>query len=136
MKNTASKFATVIVMTAALALAAQAQSRITVKVPFSFVIADRTFSAGVYSLLSEGGKFTVQDSYGKPIFMGVASQVSGRNIGPTGQAVFHCYESRCFLSEFWTPTRDNGSLLAPSRYEREVARHQQKTEFALLDQRR
>jgi hypothetical protein len=136
MKNAASKFATVIVMTTAFAVAAHAQSRITVNVPFTFVIADRTFSAGVYSLSSAENKFTVQDSAGKPVFMGIVNHVSGRQIGPTGQVVFHCYERRCFLSEFWTPTRDNGSQLLPSRYEREIARHQQKTEFALLDQKR
>jgi hypothetical protein len=121
-------------MTAALAVAAHAQSRIIVKVPFNFVIADRTFSAGVYSLSSEENKFTVQDSYGKPIFMGIVNQVSGRQVGTAGQVVFHCYDNHCFLSEIWTPTRENGKQLLPSRYEAELARHTKGTEFALLEE--
>jgi hypothetical protein len=119
--------------TFAVALA-QAQSRITVKVPFNFVISDRTFPAGQYSVSSSRDHLTVQDSTGKPVFMGLANPVSGRRIGETGQLVFHCYDDHCFLSEFWTPTRDNGSQLLPSRYEAELAKHRTRTEFALLDQ--
>jgi hypothetical protein len=100
------------------------------------VIADKTFPAGQYSISSAQEKLTVQDSTGKPIFIGMTNPVSGRHVGSTGQIVFHCYENRCFLSEFWTPVRETGNQLLPSRYEREVARHRQRTEFALLDQKR
>jgi hypothetical protein len=112
---------------------AQAQSRITVKVPFNFVISDRTFPAGQYSVSSSRDRLTVQDSTGKPVFIGMANAVSGRRVGETGQVVFRCYDDRCFLSEFWTPTRENGSQLLPSRYEVELAKHRKGTEFALLD---
>jgi hypothetical protein len=112
---------------------AQAQSKITVKVPFNFVISDRTFPAGQYSVSSLRDHLTVQDSTGKSVFLGIANQVSGRHVGETGQIVFHCYDDRCFLSEFWTPTRENGCQLLPSRYEVELARHRKGTEFALLD---
>lgn len=120
---------------AALAVAfAQAQSRVTVKVPFNFVISDRTFPAGQYSVSSSRDHLTVQDSTGKPVFIGIANSVSGRRVGETGQLVFHCYDDHCFLSEFWTPTQDNGSQLLPSRFEAELAKHKKGTEFALLDQ--
>ena len=115
---------------------AQAQSRITVKVPFNFLISDRTFPAGQYSVSSSRHQLTVQDSTGKSVFIGIANPVSGRRVGETGQVVFHCYENRCFLSEFWTPTRDNGDQLLPSRYEAELAKHRKGTEFALLEQLR
>ena len=113
---------------------AQAQSRITVKVPFNFLISDRTFPAGQYSVSSSRNQLTVQDSTGKQVFIGIANPVSGRRVGETGQVVFHCYENRCFLSEFWTPTRDNGNQLLPSRYEAELAKHRKGMEFALLEQ--
>jgi hypothetical protein len=113
---------------------AQAQSRITVKVPFNFLISDRTFSAGQYSVSSFRNQLTVQDSTGKTIFIGIANAVSGRHVGETGQIVFHCYYDRCFLSEFWTPTRDEGNQLLPSRYEAEVAKHRKRMEFALLEE--
>jgi len=113
---------------------AQAQSRITVQVPFNFLISDRTFPAGRYSVSSSRNRLTVQDSTGKPVFIGIANAVSGRRVGETGQVVFHCYDNRCFLSEFWTPTRDNGNQLLPSRYEAELAKHRKGMEFALLEQ--
>jgi hypothetical protein len=113
---------------------AQAQSRITVKVPFNFLISDRTFPAGQYSVSSSRNQLTVQDSTGKSVFIGIANPVSGRRVGETGQVVFHCYENRCFLSEFWTPTRENGNQLLPSRYEAELAKHRKGMEFALLEQ--
>jgi hypothetical protein len=112
----------------------QAQSRITVKVPFDFLISDRTFSAGQYSVSSFRNQLTVQDSTGKSVFIGIANSVSGRRVGETGQIVFHCYDNRCFLSEFWTPTRDEGNQLLPSRYEAEVAKHRKGMEFALLEE--
>jgi hypothetical protein len=113
---------------------AQAQSKITVKVPFNFLISDRTFPAGQYSVSSSRNQVTVQDSTGKSVFIGIANPVSGRRVGETGQVVFHCYDNRCFLSEFWTPTRDNGNQLLPCRYEAELAKHRRGTEFALLEQ--
>lgn len=113
---------------------AQAQSRITVKVPFNFLISDRTFPAGQYSVSSSRNQLTVQDATGKSVFIGIANMVSGRRVGETGQVVFHCYDNRCFLSEFWTPTRDNGNQLLRSRNEAELAKHRRGTEFALLEQ--
>jgi hypothetical protein len=68
--------------------------------------------------------------------MATTNPVSGRRVGSTGEVVFHCYADRCFLSEFWTPVREYGDQLLPSRYERELAMHWQRTEFALLDQQR
>jgi len=115
---------------------AQAQSRVTVEVPFNFRISNKTFPAGQYSVSASSDHLTVQDSAGKPVFIGIANSVSGRRVGQTGQIVFHCYGDDCFLSEFWTPTRDNGSQLLTSRLEAELAKHRKCTEFALLEQPR
>ena len=113
---------------------AVAQSRVTVKVPFDFSISDRTFPAGQYSISSYHDRLTVQDSVGKPIFVGLANQISGRRVGRTGMVIFHCYDARCFLSEFWTPVAENGRQFLPSRQEAALARRTRETEFALLDQ--
>ena len=131
MKRQALQLATLCLMLTFAVTVAQAQS-IKVKVPFSFLISNKTFPAGQYSVSSSGDHLTLQDSTGKPIFFGIANQVSGRQVGDTGQVVFHCYEQDCFLSEFWTPTRENGSQLLPSRYEQELAKHRKGMEFALL----
>ena len=74
------------------ATVAQAQAKITVKVPFNFLIFDRTFPAGQYSVSSSSGLLTMQDSSGKPIFIGFVYPVGGRHAGATGQIVFHCYD--------------------------------------------
>jgi hypothetical protein len=117
-----------------LALTSAYAQSITVKVPFEFLVSDKEFPAGRYSVFSMRDHLTVQDSSGKTVLTAIANSVSGRNVGATGQIVFHCYGNRCFLSEFWTPTRDNGSQLLPSRYEKELARLGKGTEFALLEE--
>jgi len=119
---------------ACAATRAVAQSGVTVKVPFDFSISDRTFPAGQYSISTYHERLTVQDSVGKPVFIGMANQISGRRVGPTGIVIFHCYDARCFLSEFWTPVAENGRHLLPSHQETALARHKRETEFALLDQ--
>ena len=133
MKNIVCRFATLALM-GVLATLAHAQSRITLNVPFNFLISDKTFPAGQYSVTSARERLTVQDSDGKTIFMATTNAVSGRHVGPTGEVVFHCYKNQCFLSEFWTPVREYGNQLLPSRYEQEVAKakHGQRTEFALI----
>jgi hypothetical protein len=115
---------------------ALAQSAIAVKVPFDFMVSNKTFPAGQYSISASRDQLTLQDSTGKPIFVGIANAVSGRRVGGIGEVVFHCYSDRCFLSEYWTPTRENGSQLLPSRYEAELAKHHGGTKFALLGQPR
>lgn len=112
-----------------------AQSGVKVKVPFNFVVSGRTFPSGQYSVSSPRGDLIVlQDSSGKSLFIGTANAVSGHRVGETGQVVFHCYEDRCFLAELWTPNREAGSQLLPSRQEHELAKRARRTEFALLDQ--
>jgi hypothetical protein len=122
-------------LTAAFAVPlAHAQSPTTFEVPFNFQISDRAFPAGQYSVSSHSGLLTVRDSNGKSIFIGIVNPVSGRRAGPTGQVVFHCYADRCFLSEYWTAARENGSQLLPSHFETEFRKHREATEFALVVQ--
>jgi hypothetical protein len=112
---------------------AMGQSGITVKVPFDFMVSDKTLPAGQYSMSASRDHLTLQDSSGKPVFIGIANSISGRRVGESGEVVFHCYDDRCFLSEYWTPTRENGSQLLPSGYEAELAKHRRGTEFVLLE---
>jgi hypothetical protein len=111
--------------------AALAQS-ISVKVPFTFGIGDRSYCAGEYSLSSSREKVILQDAAGKVISMAMSNAASGRRVGDSGEVVFHCYENRCFLSELWIPTSDIGRQLLPSRAEIETAKTSTQTYFALL----
>jgi hypothetical protein len=110
---------------------AEAQA-VSLKIPFSFVISDRTFPAGQYSLASSREKVMVQDAEGKTIAMMFSNAVSGRQVGATGEVVFHCYGNHCFLSELWTPTSDVGRQLLRSKYEIETAKLAPETYFALM----
>jgi hypothetical protein len=120
------------VLGACAVMPAVAQSVVKVNVPFEFSISGRALQAGQYLVSLSHGKLTVQDSMGKSVFMGMTNQVSGRRVDRTGMLVFRCYGSRCFLSEFWTPTAENGSQLLRSRQESASARYRRGTEFALL----
>ena len=132
--NRTLKLASLCVLFALTGTLAHAQSRITVKVPFNFLISNRTFPSGQYSVSASRDRLTVQDAAGKPVFIGMANAVSGRRVADTGQLVFHCYDDRCFLSELWIPARETGSRLLPSRYEAELAQHRKGTDFALLEE--
>jgi hypothetical protein len=115
----------------AMGQAAVAQS-ISVKVPFSFVISDRLYPAGQYSLSSSRDNLMVQDSAGTTIAMLPSNAVMGRHVTVTGEVVFRCYADRCFLSELWTPTSDVGRQLLRSRYEIKTAKYNTRTYFALM----
>ena len=134
MKKQTLQLASLCIVATCAVTGAVAQSRVTVKVPFDFSISDRTFPASQYSISSYHDRLTVQDSVGRPVFIGIANQIGGRRTGPTGMVVFHCYDARCFLSEFWTPVAENGHQFLPSRHEAALARHKRETEFALLGQ--
>ena len=121
---------------ATLALSsAPAQSRITVKVPFAFNVSDQSFPAGQYSLFSWRDHLTLQNSTGAAVFFGIVNSVSGRHVSERGEVIFHCYEERCFLSELWVPTRENGSQLLLSKTEKEWAKNRKlkANDFALLE---
>jgi hypothetical protein len=113
---------------------APAQAKITVTVPFNFMVSDKTFPSGQYLISASRDRLTVQNSTGEPVFIGIANAVSGRQIGETGEVVFHCYDDRCFLAEYWTPTQEYGRQLLPSRYEADLAKHHRVIEFALIEQ--
>ncbi len=124
------RFVVLVLVLLGLGQTAFSQS-ISVKVPFSFVIADRMYLAGEYSLSSSRENLIVQDSAGKVISMSLSNAVTGRRVGDSGEVVFHCYANRCFLSELWIPTSDIGRQLLPSRSEIESAKNNPQTYFAL-----
>jgi hypothetical protein len=120
-------------LAATLATSAQAQSgRVKVKVPFPFSVSDRSLPAGEYVISALDQKLLLEDAHAGPIAMVLANSISGRAARKTGQVVFQCYASQCFLSEVWAPSQDVGRQLLRSRREAGVAERQSPTYFALL----
>ena len=105
---------------------------VKVKVPFKFVVADKTLPEGEYVLSSVRDEVFVQDSQGKRVAMVLTNAVGGRTVGKTGQVVSECYTDLCFLSQLWTPGQDPGRELLRSRVETEIAKRETGKYFALL----
>lgn len=102
------------------------------KVPFRFVVADKTLPEGEYLLSSARDEVFVQDSAGKRVAMVLTNAVAGRTVGKTGEVVFECYADLCFLSQVWTPGQNTGRELLRSRLEAEIAKRETGKYFVLL----
>ncbi len=105
---------------------------VKVKVPFKFVVANKTLPEGEYVFSSVREELFVQDSEGKRVAMVSTNAVSGRTFGSTGEVVFQCYTDLCFLSQVWTPGQEFGRELLRSRVETEIVKRQTGKSFALL----
>ena len=105
---------------------------VKVKVPFKFVVANKTLPQGEYLLSSTREEVFVQDSEGKRVSMVLTNPVSGRTVGKTGEVVFECYTDLCFLSQLWTAGQDTGRELPRTRLETEIAKRETGNYFALL----
>jgi hypothetical protein len=105
---------------------------VRVKVPFKFVVANKTLPEGEYMLSSVRDEVFVQDTNGKRVAMILTDAVGGRTVGKTGEVIFDCYTGVCFLSQLWTPGQDTGRELLKSHLETEIAKRETGKYFALL----
>ena len=101
-------------------------------IPFNFAVSGKTFPAGKYTMIAGSHQVRIEDAKGRPIAMVLANDISGRSAGANGQIIFHCYNDRCFLSELWSPARENGRQLLTSRTEADLAREEREKYFAVL----
>ena len=107
------------------------------KVPFNFVVSDKSFPAGEYTMIVKTHELKIEDADGKIVAMVLTNQVSlkqvaGRSVGKEGQLIFHCYRERCFLAQVWSAFQENGSELLKSRAEANLAKEEQGQYFAIL----
>jgi hypothetical protein len=105
---------------------------VKVKVPFKFVVANKTLPEGEYLLSSVRDEVFVEDSEGKRVAMVLTNAVGGRAVGKTGEVVFECYTDLCFLSQLWTPGQDTGRELLRPHVETAIAKRETGKYFALL----
>jgi len=102
------------------------------QIPFSFVVAGKTFAAGKYTMIAASHQLKIEDENGRVVALSLANEVSGRSAGPNGEIIFHCYGYRCFLAEVWSPTEENGRQLPTPRMEANLQKEQGGTYFAVL----
>jgi hypothetical protein len=105
------------------------------KVPFSFALSGKTFPAGEYRMIASSHQVNIEDDYGKVVAMVLANDVSGRSAGENGQIIFLCYRDRCFLSQVWSPTQENGRELLTYRQEAELTKEGKGNYFAVLGEK-
>jgi len=105
------------------------------KVPFNFAVSGKVFPAGEYTMIAASHQVRIEDAHGKIVAMVLANNISGRSAGANGRITFHCYSDRCFLSELWSPTHENGSQLFTSRTEEDLAKEERGKYFAVLGEK-
>jgi hypothetical protein len=102
------------------------------KVPFDFVVSDKSFPAGEYTMIAKSHELKIEDAGGKIVAMVLVNNISGRSAGKEGQIIFHCYRERCFLTQVWSAVQENGSELLRSRAEANLAKEEREQYFAIL----
>jgi len=102
------------------------QDRMTVKIPFSFEIGQRTFTPGTYTVKrasQTAGVYFIQNEATKEV--GTISGTAPVQAPPTITAprlVFRGHDGQYFLNQVWTSGLTNGSELPQSRAERELGK--------------
>jgi hypothetical protein len=105
---------------------------VKVNIPFDFMLGEKTYPAGAYLFSSERDNIILAESSGRRLGRLLANHVSGRSGGATGQVVFQCYESQCFVSQIWAAGEEDGRELLRTRLERELAATKTRKYMALL----
>lgn len=139
-KSTTSSFTNSILMIAlalggaCIPVCAQSADHVTAKIPFNFMVGDKTLQAGAYTIrLSDvSGPYTLmvrgEDSHSAAI--GLTNTIQTNKAAAQTKLVFHKYGDSYFLSEVWVRGDETGRSLPKSRAERE-----RKQELARTDQR-
>jgi hypothetical protein len=102
------------------------QDRVTVKIPFSFEIGQRTFTPGTYTVKcvsQTAGVYFIRNEATKEVrtISGTASVQAPSTITEP-RLVFRSHDGQYFLKQVWTSGLTNGSELPKSRAEREIGK--------------
>ena len=102
---------------------AYGQSRGTFTVPFSFVAGEKVLTAGEYHIAEDStpGVLQLWGSDRNAILV-LAGNVQTLGASTQTKIVFHRYENRYFLAQFWVEGDKRGRKLPIGRQESEMAR--------------
>jgi hypothetical protein len=96
--------------------------RLSVDIPFEFVVGQETMPAGKYKVVQMAPSVMLLrsvDTGSASMFLTIGAK--GRGLPAVGKLVFNRYGDVYFLSRIWSPGSDIGRELPRSRYERELA---------------
>ena len=132
MKRQFAKGLTMLMLVVGLALASavvangQSGRQVTAKVPFDFIVSNRTFRAGHYDVINVNGAgdtLAVREADSNEQAMLVTSSIIANNQRDLrAKLVFHRYGETYFLSQVWLAGRSNGRVLAKTKQERAIER--------------
>ena len=131
MKKQALKVVTLLTLVVTLALASAAISvsaapgdRVMAKVPFEFIVGDKTLPAGEYTIArafeSSDSAIAIRSKDGKANVFRLTNPLEANRSSSKAKLVFHRYGNRYFLSEVWTGM--SGRRLNKSHNERAIER--------------
>ena len=130
MKRQIAKGLAMLMVTLALAAASaavangQSKAHLVAQVPFEFMVADKTLSAGEYrvgAIGQSGDAIAILNKAGDgAIRLGSPRDRSDRD--KTAKLVFHRYGNTYFLSQVWMAGEATGRELATSKQERAIQR--------------
>jgi hypothetical protein len=105
------------------AASAYGQSSGTFKVPFSFVAGEKVLTAGEYHITPDStpGVLELWGSDRNAILV-LAGNIETLGASTQTKIVFHRYENRYFLAQFWVEGEKSGRKLPIGRQESEMAR--------------
>ena len=135
MKTQFAKGLTMLTLVVGLALASaavangQSGRQVTARVPFDFIVADRTLSAGqceVINATGAGEVLAIRDADGKSVMRLTSAITAADQQNTRAKLVFHRYGSTYFLSQVWLEGRSTGREFAKTKQERAVERELQK----------
>ena len=102
------------------------ENKLSVKIPFDFVVGEQTLPAGKYSFRHLPGmpdKLAIQ-SADRQVRAVIWSTLTETRPAPAKTTlVFRNYGAQRFLAEVWVGGDKNGGILVQSRVERELAQH-------------
>ncbi len=127
---------------------AQPSREMTAKIPFSFIVGNKTFPAGEYSVTrlnpaSDKAALAIKSSDGRMSRIVLAMPVRAGAPSESAKLVFMRYDDLYYLSQIWTPADNMGLELLKSRSERTLLarnrtgeRAPERTTIALTARRR
>jgi hypothetical protein len=113
----------VLMMLAVPSTQAQYADEISAKIPFSFLVGNKTFPAGEYSVTrlnpeSATAALAIRSADGHMSKVVLITPVQAARTQERARLVFTRYEDQYFLSQIWTPADNTGFELRKSRGER------------------
>jgi hypothetical protein len=118
-----------------VAACANAQTNVTAKVPFDFVVGKATLPASDYSIQGMSGNAHLlvirnQKASGGMIVLSNSAQSAGASTDT--RLVFHRYGDSYFLAQIWTAGDSSGQQLKVSPREQEMARNNRNSEDVIV----